>query len=160
MNKNKSSKALPCFVEIIKQLTADEAKLLSFFKHNHTLPIVNFGLRTNGNGTKFFMKKFTDLDKNVSCEQKKLITSYLDNLERLGLIAIDFSHWFTDDKKYQHLLDNPYVTMFDDQFVKNKPDKSLAVDKGILSLTDLGKLFTDICIQEAQPIIVKPKQPE
>lgn len=161
MNKNESSSALPCFVEIIKQLTSDEAKIMAFFKTKQSIPFII--VRAHENESSFFginiLSKYTCIGKKISCSDLKIVNSYLDNLDRLGLIEINDQHNYKDKNEYNDLKNDKYIKQIEDLIRQRENYNFPKIEEGIIKLTDLGKLFTEICIGD-QPIIVSPKKPE
>jgi hypothetical protein len=81
MDRQTAEKAHPAFVEIIRQLTPDEARLMS-----HLVALGEFGFDVElGKET---AKIESDLAVPAGCEHLHLILSYLDNLDRLKLVGI------------------------------------------------------------------------
>lgn len=83
MDKDKAKNAHPAFVEMIKQLAPDEARILSF---------VSAGGR-NGVSASCQVNTFARAAEDViarpaKCEHPEMILSYLDNLERLRLLLV------------------------------------------------------------------------
>lgn len=161
MNKNESSSALPCFVEIIKQLTSDEAKIMAFFKTEKSIPFIK--VRAHENESSIFgmniLSKYTCIGKKISCSDLKIVNSYLDNLNRLGLIEINDQRNYKDKNEYNDLKNDKYIKQIEDLIRQRENYNFPKIEEGIINLTDLGKLFTEICIGD-QPIIVRPKKPE
>lgn len=102
----------PSFVDIIKQLTPDEAKYLKALPNQiiilHPLIDVNFSIGNKSRGTHPFISNFTDynIDKLEHPEQ---ICSYIDNLVRLNLIEIPAVQQITDETRYQPLEEHPLI---------------------------------------------------
>jgi hypothetical protein len=89
MDKNTAKTAHPGFVEIIRNLSGDEAKILSFLVKVQAEPIVNIRREsTNGKGEVDVYPCVTTIGHDAGCEHRELTGPYLKNLERLGLIDI------------------------------------------------------------------------
>lgn len=161
MNKNESSSALPCFVEIIKQLTSDEAKIMAFFKTKQSIPFIIIRAYENESSHfgKYIISKYTCIGKKISCDNLTIVNSYLDNLDRLGLIKINDQLSYKDENKYNDLKNDKFIKQIEEMIRQGENCNFPKIEEGIINLTDLGKLFTEICIGD-QPIIVRPKKPE
>ena len=96
MDKRVAEGIFPSFVEILKQLTSDEAKLLGLFRSmdRHggiVVPIVhiqqeefdNTGRRVGGLDV---VKNLSSIGRPARCVYPKQVPSYLDNLARLGIV--------------------------------------------------------------------------
>lgn len=92
MHIDDKKKAHPAFVEIIKQLSSDEAKLLTCFSKVHSFPYICEAKKGGYN-------KFKGKKSNVEHEFEKICTStnlinndnflvYLDNLYRLRILEL------------------------------------------------------------------------
>lgn len=90
MDKDTASKAHPSFVEIIRQLSSDEAKLLSYFPSISGYPQIDSNWVTHNwwrhEVYKSIKNDFKVICKNAQVELPDLYLSYLDNLTRLKLI--------------------------------------------------------------------------
>lgn len=146
-----NDKIHPFFVEAIKQMTPKEAKLLSHFKSNTNCPIAKYHLKlAKGSGR-------IDLFDNVfyinnTYTQPDYFSSSIINLQRLGLISLDYSIYLTDESLYDVFKNDPvFLSYKDDIKIKynqdsNFPYDKLDIAKGIIKLTELGKNFVDICV--------------
>ena len=83
-------KAHPAFVEIIKQLTPDEANLVALFVNDSPLPLINLRWEFKPNsegktGGKEVLVHYSHLGTIAGCEYPHMTPTYIDNLCRLGL---------------------------------------------------------------------------
>ena len=91
MDKDKAEKAHPAFVEIIKQLSPDEAKLLSYFPKLMRYPGVCY-VRVDSSwawGQQVYSeveKQFILICKDANIEHIDLVKNYLDNMRRLMIL--------------------------------------------------------------------------
>ena len=93
MDKATASGAHPAFVEIIKQLTPDEAKLVALFIHQMPFPLLNvrWEYKTpteEKTGGQEVLVNFSLLGAQARLEFAHLTPTYIDNLCRLGLAEI------------------------------------------------------------------------
>lgn len=114
MNADTKWNVHPSYVDIIKQLSPDEAKYLRHLPNLiyslHPLIDVNFfiGDGDESNGTNPIISNFTNynIDK---LEHPQQICSYIDNLARLNLIEIPPEQYLTNTNVYKALEKHPYV---------------------------------------------------
>lgn len=110
MNADKKWQVHPAFVDIIKQLTPDEAKLL---KHFLPTPMRNYPLmdvrienqREEGN---VYYSNFTDISLDV-LDIPTNIGLYIDNFVRLKIIEIPPSRKYADNTTYERLKQHPIL---------------------------------------------------
>jgi Abortive infection alpha len=93
MDKSTAQGAHPAFVEIIRQLTPDEAKLVSLFLKEMPFPLLNvrWEYKTpteEKKGGLDVLVNFSQLGEAAGCEFIHLVPAYIDNLCRLGLADI------------------------------------------------------------------------
>lgn len=145
-----NDKISPYFVEAIKQIFHKEAMILTLFRDKKTsaLPIVNYRLILKTIGEKYY-EKYVFIHDNPDNIRK--YSDSLINLQRLGLVSLDFQNWLTDNNFYQIYKDNVFFKNTKQEILKNieNPDfecKDFDIQKGILELTPLGKNFIDLCL--------------
>lgn len=145
-----NDKISPYFVEAIKQISHKEAMILTLFRDKKTsaLPIVNYRLILKTIGEKYY-EKYVFIHDNPDNIRK--YSDSLINLQRLGLVNLDFQNWLTDNNFYQIYKDNVFFKNTKQEILKNieNPDfecRDFDIQKGILELTPLGKNFIDLCL--------------
>ena len=133
----------PSFVDIIKQLTPDEAKLLKKLSVGSEYPLIDVILRVKNGGYITLVHNFTDIAENV-CDCPNEIFSYLDNFERLKLIEIPRELYLTAEQLYKPLEEHEYI-----KSLLNKPiqeGEKIEIEKGKFGLTSFGKNFIKVCL--------------
>lgn len=150
MDKATASGAHPAFVEIIKQLTPDEAKLVGLFVHPMAFPLLNVEWRFKNptperNGGKDVLVNFSLLGQQAKLEFPDLTPTYIDNLCRLGLAEVPVMYEYTAKGVYDHLENAPEVLQVKKNIEANPDLTFVAVRKG-LRVTELGKQFAAICV--------------
>ena len=98
----------PSFVDIIKQLNPDEAKIMKNLVPNPmmTYPLVDVRLnQKNSQGGLTLLTNFTDVSLEI-IDNPGNICSYIDNLERLKLIEIPALLSLTDPKSYENIKES------------------------------------------------------
>lgn len=145
-----NDKISPYFVEAIKQISHKEAMILTLFRDKKTnaLPIVNYRLILKTIGEKYY-EKYVFIHDNPDNIRK--YSDSLINLQRLGLVSLDFQNWLTDNNFYQIYKENVFFKNTKQEILKNieNPDfecRDFDIQKGILELTPLGKNFIDLCL--------------
>lgn len=162
--------AHPGFVEIIKQLTPDEAKLLSYFSTATNLPIITLREESgppHGGGIDV-VKKLSYFGEEALCQNNELVPTYLDNLSRLGLIKIPENYYYTNSEIYDKLNNHPRTISFKAEIdsrnraitalISSNPEvasqisqyanKSAIITKQQVQITELGILFIKGCVKE------------
>lgn len=137
MNADEKSKVHPAFVDIIKQLVPDEAKLLKYFSKQAVIPLVEIGKKNaDGKGFVVVQKYHLKVEAGV-VENVSNIPVYLDNLIRLQLIEVPADAHYVNQSLY-----TPIET--DTVFI-NIPVESIAYDRKMIKITSFGKQFVKIC---------------
>ena len=150
MDGRKQSRVLPAYIEIIKQLSKDDAKILSEIKLyvNMKSPISDaqiLRLKYNMKKGGFFLASNDIILISKSNSYTILPSIVIDNLLRLKLIEIDFGTYKTNSTSYEKVfqeIQKPNEIL--EGILKNMA--TLGYDKGILKITDFGKGFIDICL--------------
>ncbi len=147
MNKIVKKGVHPGFVEIIKQLCPDEAKLLDFIHQQETgIPIIFLQVRKTTGGTLILGSGFTDIAGCCRCENPLDCEKYFDNLERLGLIKRSQNVHFVNRAVYDSLKKHHYIVL--QKKHAESRDDVVKVDyiEGVVELTDFGQAFCSICL--------------
>lgn len=148
MDSNTANNTHPGFVEIIKNMNSAEARILKHIGPVHVLPVIIIRSKANPDADDSIihyknLSVFKEIDVYLN---QTLIPSYLDNLQRLGLLEIDYGNHLTAVSEYQHLLDSSIYLEY--QKVLSEANRFIDHDKGILKLTALGRQFQLVCINE------------
>jgi len=145
----------PGFVEIIKQLSSDEAKILRYMHLRTTLPIITLRFEDEKGAGFDVIKNYSDVGELINCVAPHNIGLYFDNLQRLGLISIDNTVALLDKNLYAPLKNNEYI-LDEMKQAKDRPDQNKAVLKeGVVVLSDYGKAFCKACVTIQLIVMVK-----
>ena len=142
---DKREDVFPSFVDIVRQLSCDEAKLLKYLSiHGKDYPLIDLRYVLNeGKGYHEIVLNFTDIGYGI-LEKPELISAYLNDLDRFGLINIQSDVFLTDESSYQTLESHELI-----QNAKNviiaKPGK-YEIHKKKFSITDYGISFIHSCV--------------
>lgn len=112
MNAETKWEVHPAFVDIIKQLTPDEAKYLKSLPDMifdiHPIIDVAVSIGDEMRGTNPVISNFTNYNID-QLEHPEQICSYIDNLERLKLIEIPPERHIVDKTVYKALEEDPLI---------------------------------------------------
>lgn len=148
MDKNTSHKAHPSFVEIIKQLSPDEAKLLVFFTTAGSAPILDIkNNREDKSGGRYEYRYFTNIGVALGVENLSLNSTYWSNLIRLGLIDIPDNFVLIEEGIYEQLEQHPDVKFIIDR-IDGQEGRASEVIKTAAIVTDLGRQFINVCVTD------------
>ncbi|AYA65824.1 DUF4393 domain-containing protein [Alteromonas sp. RKMC-009] len=151
MDKSSSKLAHPGFVEIIRNLSSDEAKIFNFLSTANVQPICNISSSVqNSNGRNIVAELVSHIGVDSKVQHNDLMPSYLTNLERLGLIDIPRETYLTQKDSYKRLEEDPSVRALLNQI--NAENQALGItgkiDKFIVKVTSFGKLFGQACVKK------------
>jgi hypothetical protein len=145
MMKDEKWKVHPSFVEIIKQLTPDEAKLLKrICAEGTTHPLIDIHLEVPEGGYRVEIHNFSTLANNT-CEEPDNICAYIDNLARLKLIDIPNGVLIHNNDIYEELESYPEVKrMMEEPLAEGYKRK---IERRVFELTQYGKNFAEVCLK-------------
>ncbi|PZU29895.1 MAG: hypothetical protein DI584_01550 [Stenotrophomonas sp.] len=147
MDKTTAYRAHPAFVDMIKNMSPDEAKLMGFFATNGNQPLITIKLVVNEQGGFHITHRHISLlAVKAGCEHPPLAANYLDNLARLGLIAIP-DRYFTDEEVYTEIEDFPPIKKIREELGKRDGCR-VEIDRLIVEVTDLGQQFIRACVMD------------
>lgn len=146
MDKTTAKNAHPGFVEIIRNLSGDEAKILSFLVKAQVAPIVDIRRESKtGKGGIIVSPYVTTIGYDAGCEHRDLTGTYLKNLERLGLIDIPRDKHLVSDGVYDRILNDPSVKKIEEDLNAQEEHKA-EFHKYYAAVSELGKLFIAACV--------------
>lgn len=144
-NSDCSKKAHPRFVEIIKQLSTDDAIILKSLASN-TLntshPIAQILFKKDIEQKELFTHYF-DNDLNINFDT---ISTSISNLITLGLITVSYSEYISNTSCYDKLYNTSLYKMYV-EFEKTQQEYKLDLQKGVLKISPLGKVFIEMCVK-------------
>lgn len=154
MNKETANQAHPSFVEIIKQITPDEAKIVNLFTDpNRLYPLLHIrqeykqGNAEGLQGGYDIIPIFTDLGEVAQCEVQSNVPAYIVNLCRLGLCEIPPMNKYTDVDVYSKLKSSPILEALK---LSTEQNGLVYVEKEMrLSITPFGHQFAQACTSVA-----------
>lgn len=148
MDTRISNHAHPAFVEIIKQLTPDEARIIRLFTKHRPFPLVTvrwwYKERRWERGGSVSLVNFSLLGFDAECQFPDLTPSYIDNLRRLGVIEVS-DYKYTCPGVYDELENHPSVVAAKKQ-IQSDPDRVPDLVYRGAWLTQLGIQFCKACV--------------
>jgi len=149
MNADKKWQVHPSFVDIIKQITPDEAKIIKSLPNfkNNFMPAIDIKLtnkESSDGGHQLFVTNFTTVGLDV-IENKDNICSYIDNLIRLKILEIPPTYHLTNEALYKPLEQSPVLERLIPQTYKLI--FNIGYNHKIIAITNYGLLFKQICCQ-------------
>jgi len=162
MDSLKNKEAHPSFVEIIKQITPDEAKIIKLFREYSffavvTIRIYDFKYSDKVNDSPLYKLKLLKSDYieapiylsligyDSKCEYSGLTPYYINNLCRLGLTEIIPGRQINDANLYEKLENHPDIQELKKYDEEQYPDKTVMFNRGLLQVTPFGKQFCISC---------------
>lgn len=148
MNKVVKNGVHPGFVEIIKQLSPDEAKILKYISKQKSIPTITLRANKEKGGGIDIIPNFSNAGELVKCEEVLEMDRYFDNLIRLGLIEkAAYSSVLAKDELYKPLEEHEYVQKSIEKLKSlkteyNKPE----LKRSYMSITSFGEQFCNICL--------------
>ncbi len=147
MNKQTANNAHPAFVEIIKQLSSQEAQILQAFNWCKDIEMVKFRRQPEGAETSWVPLDgfYVTLDKLEFFRNKELLTA-TTNIRRMGLCVIGGRKDATTFFDARYAPQNLEVT--------DKYKHPWRMDVSGLLLTSFGLRFFDSCVKQADFTLV------
>ncbi len=150
MDKATASGAHPAFVEIIKQLTPDEAKIVGLFAFPIAFPLVTVrweykSATPEESGGMDVLVNFSQIGNQAGVEFLNLTPTYIDNICRLGLAEIPSMFQYSGKGVYDPLENAPEIINSKLNIEKNQKLRAVIERKG-LRVTELGKQFAHVCV--------------
>ena len=143
MNSDTKDLVHPSFVEIIKQMSPNDASIFKIFFESEYTPLVDLSILSCDGGHVHYEYNISA----ITSHNYDIVLMSIDNLLRLGLIEIPLGMHYTDDQIYS-LVRNT------DHYNKTK-EKLLSLNIGeffegkkYLKCTGLSALFYNICVKD------------
>lgn len=149
MNMDKKWEVHPSYVDIIKQLTPDEAKLMQIFPRSSNIyfPVVDVVISMGkGKGERTIARNIVRPQLYEVCSEKDNMSSYLENLRRLQLICIPDDMHIVDDTYYSE-IENSYLVKSIER-TELQEGNEYKIKKKLLYVTDFGISFAKCCIEQ------------
>jgi hypothetical protein len=145
MDSAVANTAHPSFVEIIRQLTPDEAKIITVLNYNSYVPLVHL-CRSDPSapGEVLVSRNLSLIGIQAGCQYPEFVPSYLDNLNRLGLIEISDQRFLTTEGVYDDLENYTYIEDLKKKLIEQSLSPTLR--RVYFCRTDFGSQFCRACL--------------
>jgi hypothetical protein len=150
MDTRTANGAHPAFVEIIRQLTPDEARIIRLFVQGRALPLItirwDYKEQTETQrGGKDVLVNFSLLGWEAGCDYPDLTPTYIDNICRLGLAEVPEFQAYTTPGVYDELEKHPIIQTTKTAIEENEKLK-VKIRRKMLYVTEFGKQFCNVCV--------------
>jgi Abortive infection alpha len=146
-NTDTLDKAHPSFVNVINNLSPDEAHLLEYFKNEDALPFVQAKAVAPSTGWQISLQDLILQDHvTAALAYPQNADAYLSNLSGLGLLNVKHDEWLPESPVYAQ-LEAQHRPRFADP-IQREPKlqgQELQFDKGIVRRTSFGWKFIQAC---------------
>jgi hypothetical protein len=147
MDRTTSPLTHPSFVEIIKQINSDEAKIIKLLDGSGPSSLLKVRLYNPNSAENSFAEplvNFSYLPFAAGCAYPELGPSYIENLERLALINISYDIYNTNPNAYDILEKHNFVKQWEEH--APKIGHRFEINRGVLTVTSFGQKFYETCI--------------
>lgn len=175
MDATRGESVHPSFVEVLKQLSADEGRILSLFFMRKDLYLWSMELKRNAfavapQRTERTFLRLSLIGKDAGCQTPAMIPAYVDNLLRLGLVyePKPVSSHATIRTPLRDPQESPYSPGYflrgerigelvdqhpelDDISASLNEGDDLEVWTSAIRLTEFGKAFCRSCVDQDDP---------
>lgn len=156
MDSRTKNKCQICFVEILKQLSKNDLEVLKriyMMKHTSSIPFGKLNIvDSNNKPLKYEFHSpiyITNIDNYVIDDYNAFSTS-IENLNRLGLIEINYIKYYTDKAIYDLLIQKVLssCTHILNDLRSDNPEATFGCEKAILTINNLGYDLMQICLRD------------
>lgn len=144
MDADNSDAAHPSFLNILRQLTEDEVRILAAFPSNgRLLPLANVWINLGGERTEVLYRNVAPAALAKLCSSKSRLPQYIDNLLRLQLLHEPNGVKIKDARPYSNLMRQGFcVDLLSDQKLR----RSSTLEKRAIALSGIGEAFRNVCL--------------
>ena len=147
LDTNTAHTVHPGFVDIIRNMTSDEVRIITHMLNVKIVPIIDINkVRPGNRGDIKINTLVSTIGVDAGCEHEDLSESYLNNLERIGLIEIPRDTYITDKGVYDRILSSLPVKTRIHILNRGKDQYRAGVDKYFAKLTLFGRRFGNACV--------------
>lgn len=146
MDSKTQAHSHPSFVEIIKQLSPKDAKILGYFSTTGSEPALR--IRNDikdGRGGVDAIRHFTLVGEKTGCSEPHNCSASLDNLQRLGLVNIPDDYKLIAEGVYAPLEEHPLI-IAEIEKINAIPERKATKHYTTILVTDLGREFINTCV--------------
>lgn len=135
---------LPAFLEVVAQLTPDEARILRLLADEGPAPVMDLeAVSLVGRSTRTVLAHQTMVADRAGCVRPEEVSSYLANLERLGIIAFH-DHELEGHADYQLIEGTPAYRTAARRYREDRLWRARG-RRASLQLSTFGTHFAAVC---------------
>ena len=143
MNIDTKSSAHPAFVDIIKQLTPDEAKFIKSLDYSYqSYPLIDIIAENKNNSYHYLLKNFT-VRPIAELDYPDCISTYIENIARLSIIEIHESAFISNVHAYEEIENTERISSL---LKTNEKGCITRLKKKSYTVTDFGMSFISACV--------------
>lgn len=146
-NQDTLENAHPSFINVINNLSPDEARLLEYFVSNNSMPfVIGKAVSPANSGHIPITAPIVPVKALEGLAFPMNMDAYLSNLGGLGLIEVRDDQWLSDDTIYVPLIDRHKVAL--ESLITTRPaysGRKLDFTKGTVKCTSFGRKFISAC---------------
>lgn len=144
----------PAYVKILEQMSVLDAKIMNSFSKKASKPIAKYVMDIN---FKDNPKSYLDIATNVFYIDREyddidVMSASITNLERLGLLKLDYSHCCLEKDEYKMYEDDPTYKKFAGSSIPPELADTLQTHtrlvEGTIVPTPFGKQFIIACVKK------------
>jgi len=142
-----ASNAHPAFVEYIKQMSPDEARIVKYLKNKSSIPHLTIRVYFKEEDKGFItpLENAVSLCDDVAMIYPQNVGVYLSNLLSLGIIEDSGTMHLVDNSLYDKIIEYNHLDEAKKRY-EQIPDFNRTEDKkGYYSVTEIGRLFIKAC---------------
>ena len=142
MDTEKKEQVHPAFVDILKKLTPDEAKIIQYLKGVNILEYVDLKgeSKENDGGFIYIERRITLLRSNVSFSRPENELAYLENLVCLGILKDCDTLSVAEKDNYKRIEENLGLEQLRSKYTP-ETYRAISVHRSIYQVTKFGENF-------------------
>lgn len=150
VNRNEKWKIHPAFVDMIKQMAPDEARMLRYIKEqNLPIPLVDVVFSFKDNSQNLIESNLSIFSILPEIENRQESSTMISNLLRLALLEIPSLQRITNDTAYAPIMESAEVKKW---LNKKREDGIYECVKKAIRLTPLGVSFCNMCLPNSEKL--------
>lgn len=143
MNSDTKDLVHPYFVEIIKQMSPNDAAIFKIFFESEYTPLIDLSIIACNNGHGYYAYNIS----HITSYNHNLVRMSIDNLLRLGLIEIPYGVAYVEDEVYNIIRNTKHFKEIITE-LKALNFGQIHEGKKYLKCTGLSSSFYKICVKE------------